>query len=245
MPNSQLTLDSFVFEGFEIPDKLIVKNKQRFVIHYTGGGPVTDSLGEDCQSISFRGAFTGTEAANRCRAIDLLRAQGTPLLLTWQSQTMFVLVKEFELSHKSGQWIDYRILCLVVQNGFGGTAGVEDILVASPASQVGDALQLLQSIGMALPSSQAVAFNTLARLNYDSAPEGETQSARRLLTSVAQTLIDLDGSLQARAEEQQKSTNIPSKAMLQWFDDIGRRSTLTLARNRFLDILVKSENTNG
>ena len=244
MPTPQLSLDSFVFEGLEIPDKIVIKNKQRFAVHHTGRGCAVDSMGEDCQSISFRGAFTGLEAANRSKGIDLLRAQGMPLLLTWESQTVFVVVKEFELSHKSVQWIDYQILCLIVQTNFSASIGSEDILNVSYYSQIEEALTLLRGTDMESTPSQIVALNTLSQMNYDTPPEGEVQVVQQFLASMDQVLVSLDGRLMMGAAEQKYYKNVSTKSMSEWFNDIEKRAILTLARNRFMDIFVKSTNTN-
>ena len=73
--NSQLTLGPFIFEGLEVPERIVLKSRQRVIVHHLGSGAsAMDSLGEDPQSITFQGTFTGPNTANRIRSIDHLPA---------------------------------------------------------------------------------------------------------------------------------------------------------------------------
>src|SRR5580704_3308322 len=102
MSTPLLTLGPFSFAGLESPEQVLLKSKQRLAVHHLGSGSTAvDSLGEDFEIASFRGVFSGINAASRIRSIEYLRLQGTPLLLTWGSKTLSVLIREFELSYSS------------------------------------------------------------------------------------------------------------------------------------------------
>ena len=94
VPNPQLSLGSFLFEGLESPERIIVKKHRRLMVHRLGsGGAIADWLGDDCPLMSFQGIFSGANAINRARTLEELRTDGRPLVLTWDMQSSFVLVR--------------------------------------------------------------------------------------------------------------------------------------------------------
>ncbi len=246
MSNSQLTLGPFVFEGLESPERIVLKSKQRLAVHHLGSGlSVTDSLGQEYQSIGFQGAFTGLNAANRIRSIDRLRIQGMPLLFRWSSQALFVILQEFELRYKSSQWVDYRISCLVVQPGHLSVQDTDDVLTASASSQVKEIIALLQDMNLNLTSLQENALLSLSKMKYDMAPQAALQSVQRFLSMIHDRLFVFK-------EEDQKILLTDSNLIEELPQDIakliimsGRQAKLMTARNRLLDITVRAESING
>ncbi len=205
---------------------------------------VTDSLGQEHQSIDFQGTFTGLNAANRIRSIDRMRIQGIPLLFRWNSQTLFVILQEFDLGYKSSQWVDYRISCLVVQSGHLGAQDTDDALTVSASSQVKEIMHLLKNVDMYPTSSQENALIILAKMNYDMAPQPSLQSAHRLLDMIHEQLFMFN-------EENQVILLTDSDFSEEFPSDVtkltiisGNQAKLIMARNRLLDITVRAESIN-
>jgi hypothetical protein len=241
MSNSLLTLGSFSFTDLECPDRIILKARQRLAVHHMGSGAsVTDSLGDDCETASFRGTFTGPNTAARIRAIEYMRLRAAPLRLTWALKSLTVIIQEFELEYTSSQWIPYRLLCYVVRSNSAGTNAEPDSVSGSSDTQVGDILSLLGGGGMLPTSIQTAALLSLAGLDYDIAPSDAVSQALELLGMIddqlASTAIDLgDSALSIPMFIQGAGPPIGSVVAA-----AGQEAALVLARNRLMDITVRA-----
>jgi len=234
MSSPLLTLGPFSFEGLESPELILLKAKQRLAVHHLGSGSsITDSLGQDFETASFRGIFAGSNAATRIRSIEYLRLLGAPLPLTWGSTTLSVIIQEFELSYSSNQWVPYKLSCYVIRSRDAQAQTAPDLAFASPDTQVGDILSLLQDVDLNPTSSQIAALVELAALNYDAASPDALQQALELLSS-------LDNQLALPSFGQ--STNDLGVPMS--YDDVvadvGQQAILGLARNRLINITVSA-----
>jgi hypothetical protein len=240
-----LTLGTFVFEGLEAPESLLLKKKQRIAIHRMGSGTSSiDSLGEDLEVVSFRGIFSGTNASDRIRSIEYLKSQGLPIQLTWDAKVLSVIIREFDLKYSSNQWIPYELSCYVVITPQLLIGILNYDLLGSPDTQLGDIVSLLQNTGLSLTSNQMPAIITLAALDFDKAPSDALQQVQLLLDSINSQLTSLDfgssgvsaGVIEACSEESHFVSNIVASA--------GSEAALVLVRNRLLGVNVCAEGNN-
>lgn len=110
-----LLLGPVSFAGFEVPARIGFGGAQRLAVHQLpGGARVVDAMGRDDADIAWSGAFSGPDAADRARLLDLMRAEGTPLPLAWDAFCYTVVIAEFEAHYQHPNWVPYRIVCLVV-----------------------------------------------------------------------------------------------------------------------------------
>lgn len=110
-----LILGDVVFENFEIPDSIHTPGDQLLVVHkLIGGARQIDAMGSDPQPISWSGRFRGESAESRAQHLSLLRAQGQPLSLTWNSYRFLVVIKTFTPDYQQPFEIPYSISCEVV-----------------------------------------------------------------------------------------------------------------------------------
>jgi hypothetical protein len=243
MSNTLLTLGTFIFESFEAPEKILLRSKQRLVVHQLGSGrAIIDSLGEDYKTVSFSGIFYGQNAIARIRSLDYLRIQGMPQPLTWGSKSLSVLIQKFELSYTSNQWVPYKLSCLVLSVTNPIDSNPQDLISISPDVQLVDILGLLQSTSVIPTSLQTAAIVRLATLAYDVAPPDALQQARGLVGSV-DTQLAIQASTSADADASASSSLIP----LRFADGVsgaGNQAALVLVRNRLMSIIVGAENVN-
>jgi hypothetical protein len=110
-----LTLGGLELDGFEIPAGVRFGGAQRVVVHrLIGGARVIDTLGRDDAALRWSGIISGTDAADRARAFDAMRAAGQTLELAWNAFAYSAIITELDLDFSSPWWIPYRIACTVV-----------------------------------------------------------------------------------------------------------------------------------
>jgi len=232
MSTPLLTLGSFSFIGLESPEQVLLKSKQRLAIHHLGSGSTAaDSLGEDFEIASFRGIFSGINAASRIRSIEYLRRQGAPLFLTWGSKTLSVIIRDFELTYSSNQWVPYSLSCFVLRSNDPGAILSPDVISVSADIQVSDILDLLRTTDVIPSSAQTAALVELATLNYDTPSPDAVQLANALLNLIeSQIEATLSVPQSGAAETSQSLSDIVAEA--------GQLATLVLAQNRLTSITV-------
>ena len=244
MPGTEVTLGPFTFEGFEVPDRIVLKSKQRLFVHHLGSGTtLTDSLGTEHQIISFGGTFTGHNATNRIRMLDQLRSQGGPLVFRWDSQILIVTIQEFELNYKSGQWIDYKLSCPVVEATAIGPEETDAVLHESVPSQVKSVLALLKGTGVSTTIPQTGALTILAQGDFDDPPLDKLQFAYQLRNSIQRSLLETDGNILDIMVSDPDSPLIVSKNLVRLFENIGQSVSLTVAHTRLLGIIARVTHT--
>ncbi len=112
-----LTLGPITFEAFEIPARIDFGGGQRLCLHNLPGGVrVVDVMGGEDAPILWSGVFTGPNAGERVRQLDLLRSVGEPLLLIWDEFVFEVVVAAFEVRFEQPNWIPYRIVCVTLSD---------------------------------------------------------------------------------------------------------------------------------
>jgi hypothetical protein len=245
LSNSLLTLGSFSFEGLESPGQILLKTKQRLVIHHLGTGSLSsDSLGNDVETVAFRGIFTGTGVTDRIRSIEYMRSQGVPIVLTWGSRTLAVIIEAFELNYTTNQWVPYKLTCYVVRSTDSGVGGTTDQMPMSPNAQIADIVGLLQNTNVTLTADQRSALAILAEANYDIPPSDSLQQAQDVLSSIESQLGDGEADLQNSSIGNSISPRREAQLLTDIISDASLQATLLLAHNRIMDISVTAEATN-
>jgi hypothetical protein len=114
---TMLLLGPVVFQDFELPARVRFGGTQRLAVHQMpGGARVIDMLGRDDAEIGWSGVFSGSDAPERARLIDLMRAEGGVWPLTWDAFFYSVIVSRFEAEYARPNWIPYRAICTVLRD---------------------------------------------------------------------------------------------------------------------------------
>jgi hypothetical protein len=124
MATDVLMLGGIAFTGYGTPDVMMGGGRQAMVVHkLPGGRRVIDTLGPDEASVSWRGHFFSDNAYQIAQTLDAMRAGGQVLPLTWGGQYRSVIIDEFIYRvRRLTVWVDYAIVCTVVQNPMNGVA---------------------------------------------------------------------------------------------------------------------------
>jgi hypothetical protein len=182
-----LMLGPVVFGAFELPASIGFGGRQRLAVHQLPGGDrVVDAMGRDDAPICWNGAFSGPDATPRALMLNLLRAQGAALPLTWDVFAFTVVIAEFTARYDRQNWIPYRITCSVVADdsfpsvilgtpvlssilgdlAIAGGAGLVNVAAATSALGATDALAVgtpaWSAAGMALAAATAGVGGALA-----------------------------------------------------------------------------------
>jgi hypothetical protein len=242
MAYSLLTLGTFSFEGLESPERIHLKTKQRLVVHHLGSGATTvDYLGDDYETVSFGGIFSGAYAADRIRSIDFLRVSGAPVILAWSAKTLSVIIRQFELDYSSDRWIPYKLSCYVIRSLNARTASLSDVMSLSAATQVNDMFGLLTSSDITPTSDQIAALLTLGGLNFDTPPSDALGQAQSLADAMADELEALAQSAQTDVPVDQQSPLDTAPSIAALVASFGQQSALILGRNRVMNIIASAE----
>ena len=242
MANPLLKLGPFSFEGLESPERIHVRMRQRLALHHLGSGRTTvDYLGNDHETVSFRGIFSGVNAAERIRSIDYLRVLGAPLVLSWNSKALTVIIRQFELDYSSELWIPYRLSCYVVRSINAGAADPTDVMSASPGTQVSELLDLLESTSINPTSGQADALLTLATMNIDVIPSDALGQAQGLINSIDDQLVAFNDPPQGDILDDQGSAEGGNSYMQTIVTNCGQQASLLLGRNRVMSVIAQAQ----
>lgn len=245
MPTPLLTLGTFAFEGLESPERILLKSKQRLVIHHLGSGLTTiDSLGEDYEIVSFRGIFSGTNAASRIRAVEQMKIQGDPLPLVWSSRLLSVLVHGLELNYTSGHWIPYKLTCHVIHPSDPRLALASDIISVSPAVRVNDIVTLLQYSDIHPGQGHIIGLLELAEMDYDMASSAALYQGRDLIQRVQARIAILETERQEHLAEEVQFYELEVSDLADLSVGVGEQANLILALSRLSEITVRAERVN-
>ncbi len=201
MAGIQLVLGPVAFNGFEVPPHIRFGGKQVLAVHRLPGGTrVIDAMGPDDAELRWDGVFSGPDAGERARLLDVLRIGGLPLPLSWDAFFYTVLISELELDYSNPWWIPYRVSCTVVLDA---TIVVADI-AATIATAIGqdltsaagyfDVSSLQTALGVSGATTQGTASYSTATValasastNIDTqiAAAGSITAANDLRTAVA------------------------------------------------------------
>ena len=91
-----VTLGTFEFTNFEVPEQMPWGGAQKLNVHkMPGGARVIDNMGRDDHAITWAGVFLGSDHASRAAALNSLRLQGQPLPLAWGPHFRTVVISDF------------------------------------------------------------------------------------------------------------------------------------------------------
>lgn len=162
-----LSLGPVSFAGFELPAQIGFGGAQRLAVHTLPGGMrVIDAMGRDDADIVWSGAFAGSDAADRARLLDVLRAEGGAWPLAWEAFCYLVVIERFEAQYQHSNWVPYRIACKVVQDlaqsavdaAVSLAAGLlSDLAAAAGGIDTSQALAPVSASGATAPGSAAYA----------------------------------------------------------------------------------------
>ena len=182
MSDFSLTLGPVAFAGFELPSSITVGGRQRLAVHRLPGGlRVIDALGPDPADINFSGIFTGPDAADRARLLDVLRVAGEALPLAWDAFIYTVVVESFEADYRSPWWVPYRLSCTV--------------LLDEAASLTTAAVELAPTLTADLLSAGSFATVASAAVGVSGATTVGTAANAAALVSLGTTLTSIDSQI--------------------------------------------------
>lgn len=155
MADVTLLLGPIVFQEFEVPARINLGGLQRVAVHrLVGGARVIDALGRDDAEIQFAGVFSGRDATLRARAVDELRALGTPLPLSWDVFYYTVILTRFDADYRNGWWIPFRIACTVLRDEAAVLIDTAFSLAGSAISDIAAASSWASGTGIDLGPAQ-------------------------------------------------------------------------------------------
>ena len=124
MSADTLTLGGFVFQDFEVPDRIPFGGEQLANVHkLIGGQRIVDTLGRDDKALVWSGRFTGPNAIDRARQVDAMRIAGAAVALTWGALSYSVWIKDFSPEYEASFLIPYTITCEVISDQAAPTTG--------------------------------------------------------------------------------------------------------------------------
>jgi len=154
MSDTLLLLGPVAFRDFEIPERVRFGGAQRLAVHrLPGGARVIDALGRDDAALSWEGIFSGADATDRARLLDLLRAEGGLLALTWDVFFYTVVIASFEADYRHGWWIPYRIACTVLRDEAQALASAAVSLAVAAVADVAAAADYAGGAGVDLSAA--------------------------------------------------------------------------------------------
>lgn len=184
----QLVLGTVLFRNFELPEQIAWGGAQRLHVHkLPGGGRVIDAMGRDDGEIVWSGTFSGPDAGQRARLVDLLRSNGDAVALTWDRFFYSVYIAQFHAEYAQANWIPYRIVCSVLRDEAAATTGG----VISVATDIAADLATADGFASGVDLTQAIALTGVANAvtrgtaSYTAAGASLALAASRISTSLA------------------------------------------------------------
>lgn len=170
-----VTLGGVAFRDFEVPEEIIFGGGQMLAVHQMiGGGRIVDALGSADGEIRFSGTFSGPEAAQRARALDVARSLGATLPLAWNGFFYTVVIGEFIAAYTKPWWIPFSVRLVVVA----------DLVIAVADSVAQVALDLVSAQGFAAQAGLSLAgISTTSAAGFSNAQF----SAGNLVASAGQS----------------------------------------------------------
>lgn len=154
---TRVLLGNFEFQGIEVPESATPgAGSQQTVLHrLVGGKRIYDVTGVDYDPITWSGWFTGAEAGNRVKALEVMRDKGDPVTLVLDDYSFKVLLKRFvprfEHKYRRAYSLELEVIeRLDAPNAVNSLVGSLDALVNS---DVGDLLGLSSVVNIAAVTS--------------------------------------------------------------------------------------------
>jgi hypothetical protein len=194
MSNVVLTLGAVTFQDFEVPEKIAYGGSQRLAVQaLIGGGRVVDVLGQDDGEILFSGIFAGEDATERAQSLDVARAAGDVLTLSWDQFYYNVVIAEFAADYEKSWWIPFAIRCVVATDDVETDAAPAAYLISNDLAVVSS---LLGQAGI-----------SLSGLTNPTA-DGLVAAQGVILAGIASTGVTLNGGVTALANAADAATGI-------------------------------------
>lgn len=169
---TSLVLGGVVFDSFELPERIVWGGAQCLTVHrLPGGARVIDAMGRDDGRITWSGVFSGPSAGDRARLVDLMRATGDVLVLSWDSFFYSVVIDGFRAEFAQLNWIPYRISCTVLRDEVAalataalslGVSVLGDLAAAGGGAGLSTATVAMQAVGATTRGSAAYGAAMLA-----------------------------------------------------------------------------------
>lgn len=128
MTDTTVRLAGVTFEGFEVPEEIKVRLRQRLNSHQLqGNARVIDAMGVSYDPLTWTGRFRGASAERRARAVEAILKAGKAVSLTFGALSYSVMLKEFEWSYQRAYEIPYSITCEVLADRAAPASVASDI----------------------------------------------------------------------------------------------------------------------
>jgi hypothetical protein len=186
-----LQLGPVSFQDFELPGRIRFGGAQRLAVHVLpGGARVIDAMGPDDADIAWSGAFSGADAADNARAIDLMRVQGGVWTLAWDAFCYLVIIRDFTATYEHSNWVPYRISCTVVQDLAQSAASLAVSLATSVLGDLAAVVGIDTSAAVAaMGSAGALSPGTAAYAGAVGAVGGVVAQAQAGMSSAGTSLL--------------------------------------------------------
>lgn len=182
-----LLLGPVLFQDFEIPEHISWGGQQRLSVHRLPGGVrVIDAMGRDDAQISWSGVFSGTNAADRARLVDLNRVSGLVWPLIWDSFYYSIVIATFRADYRRVNWIPYRIACTVLRDEAEALVEVAASLAATGLADLASAVGVGSSVDLSasLDALGAAGAATLGTAAYGTALGSLNDAVTQIATSI-------------------------------------------------------------
>jgi hypothetical protein len=151
MSNIVVTLGGVPFQDFEVPERIAFGGAQRLAVNQLiGGGRVVNALGVDDGEITFAGIFSGSDAAGRVQALDLLRSTGTAVPFIWGEFFYIVVVAQFIVEYAKPWWMPFAVRCVVVTDPVAAVGSAVAPLTDLVSSDISNAVSFTGQSGISL-----------------------------------------------------------------------------------------------
>lgn len=115
--DTTLRLGDFVFQGFEIPERIPLGGAQALVIHkLPGGARQIQAMGRDDDPIQWTGLMLGSGALARARQLDTMRVSGAPVVMAFLGFQYNVNIKRFSFTVEAFYRVQYTLELEVIED---------------------------------------------------------------------------------------------------------------------------------
>jgi hypothetical protein len=191
-----LSLGGIVFTDFELPGVVTFGGAQSLAVYrLPGGARVVDAMGPDDADIAWQGVLSGSDAADRARALDAMRVAGQTVPLAWDEFFYIVVISDLRLEFCNSWWIPYHISCLVTADPTAQSivpavslvsAVAADLASAAGFTDVAGATMAVAAAGVAGAGTAANEAASLALVAAGQSVAARVQNSNSALWSAAQ-----------------------------------------------------------
>jgi hypothetical protein len=189
-PDQTIILGDFVFDGWEVPEKVSWGGSQRVNVHkLIGGERIIDSMGPDNADISWSGIFLSADASLRADQLDQMRKDGELLELVFAGRYYSVVISSFQADQRMLSYVPYNITLAVQRDQSIATFPFVDDAIAAVLADTIAALSIVDTP----PSQMAATFIAMAGIPPMLAlPALVAQTAATAVVSTALTATQAD-----------------------------------------------------